>query len=140
VLDTTLEPGSRLRYYSPDRKRVFIIGEVVEVVPPKRFAHTYVMTQYPEPATLVTWELEEVPEGCRVTLTHSGWTSEHARGDKVAAGWTQILGLLKSDIESGTLPLSARIMYRMMGGMMWALPARTRTENVGELERRWLSG
>ncbi|HSM61898.1 MAG TPA: hypothetical protein VK849_13910, partial [Longimicrobiales bacterium] len=27
VLESELTPGSRLRYYSPDRKRVFIVGE-----------------------------------------------------------------------------------------------------------------
>lgn len=135
VLETDLKPGSRLRYYSPDRKRVFIIGEVVEVVPPRRFSHTYVMTQFPEPPTLVTWELEQVPKGCRLTLTHSGWTTAHPRAGKVAAGWTQILGLLKDQIETGKLPLATRLMYGMMGAMMWALPARTKAENVGELER-----
>jgi uncharacterized protein YndB with AHSA1/START domain len=135
VLETDLEPGSRLRYYSPDRKRVFIIGEVVEVEPPVRFVHTYVMTQNPEPPTLVTWQLEEVGDGCRVTLTHSGWTEAHRKPEKVAGGWRQILGLLKAELETGTLPLGARVMYRVMGAMMWALPARTRTENVAELEQ-----
>jgi uncharacterized protein YndB with AHSA1/START domain len=135
VLESDMRPGSRLRYYSPDRKRVFIIGEVVAVEPPRRFSHTYVMTQSPQPATLVTWELEEVPGGCRVTLTHSGWTTAHVKPEKVAAGWTQILGFLKAEVETGKLPLSARMLYAVMGSMMWALPARTRTENVPELER-----
>jgi uncharacterized protein YndB with AHSA1/START domain len=58
VLDSTLQPGAKLRYYSPDRKRVFIVGEVVEVVPLRRFVHTFVMMLRPEPPTLVTWTLE----------------------------------------------------------------------------------
>lgn len=40
VLESDLQPGSPLRYYSPDRKRVFVVGEVVEVDPPRKFAHT----------------------------------------------------------------------------------------------------
>src|SRR5215213_7328682 len=44
VLDCELRPGGRLRYYSPDRKRVFIVGEIVAVEPPTRFAHTYMFT------------------------------------------------------------------------------------------------
>lgn len=35
VLESDLQPGSPLRYYSPDRKRVFVVGEVVEVDPPR---------------------------------------------------------------------------------------------------------
>ena len=54
VLETDLTPGSRLRYYSPDKKRVFIVGEVVEVDPPTKFSHTYKFTQQDEPPTLVT--------------------------------------------------------------------------------------
>jgi uncharacterized protein YndB with AHSA1/START domain len=138
VLDTRMEAGARLRYYSPDRKRVFVVGEVVDVDPPARFAHTYVMTQSPEPATLVTWELEEVQDGCRVTLTHSGWTTAHKKPDKVAAGWKQILGLLKGEIETGKLPLGIRAMYRAMGAMMWALPKTTKVENVPGVEERFL--
>ena len=46
VLETRLEPGARLRYYSPDRRRVFIIGEVVTVDPPRKFAHTYWFTTW----------------------------------------------------------------------------------------------
>lgn len=140
VLETTLEPGSRLRYYSPDRKRVFIIGEVMEVDPPSRFVHTYVMTQNPEPPTVVTWELTDEGDGCRVTLTHSGWTTAHSKPEKVVGGWQQILGLLKADLESGTLPFGARVMYAVMGAMMWALPARTKTENVSALEEKYLGG
>lgn len=135
VLETDLQPGSRLRYYSPDRKRVFIIGEVLEVEPPHRFVHTYVMTQNPEPPTVVTWELADEGDGCRVTLTHSGWTEAHKKPEKVAGGWRQILALLKAELETGKLPLGTRLMYAAMGAMMWALPARTKTENVGELER-----
>ena len=46
VLDCELKPGSRLRYYSPDKKRVFILGEVVEVDPPTRVSYTYRFTMW----------------------------------------------------------------------------------------------
>lgn len=130
VLETTLTPGSRLRYYSPDKKRVFIVGEVVEVDPPTKFSHTYMFTQNPQPPTLVTWELEETPAGCKVTLTHSGWTTEHKAPEKVAAGWREILGLLKQDIETGQIPLKTRIIYRLMGAFMFMMPKSTKVEHV----------
>ena len=129
VLETDLEPGSRLRYYSPDRKRVFIVGEVVEVEPPRRFSHTYLFTMWKSGGpTLVTWELEPEGDGCRVTVTHSGWTEAHQDVEKQAAGWREILGLLKSDLETGTIPLKTRLLYRVMGWTSFALPASTKAE------------
>ena len=63
VLDVDLRPGGTLRYLSPDLKRVFVAGEVLEVDPPRRLRHTYVFTMAPDPVTEVTWELEE-PRAC----------------------------------------------------------------------------
>jgi uncharacterized protein YndB with AHSA1/START domain len=128
VLECRLEKGSRLRYYSPDRKHVFILGEVVEVDPPRKFSHTYRFTTWKSgPPTLVTWELQDEGGGCRVTVTHSGWTAEHKAPEKVAAGWQEILGYLKQELETGALPLKARLMYRVMGWFMFMMPKTTRT-------------
>ncbi|MEX0906987.1 MAG: SRPBCC domain-containing protein, partial [Gemmatimonadota bacterium] len=102
VLETELRPGARLRYYSPDRSRVFIVGEVVAVDPPRMFSHTYWFTMWKGGGpTLVTWLLEAEAGGCRVTVTHSGWTAEHEAAEKTGAGWREILGLLKQDLETG---------------------------------------
>jgi uncharacterized protein YndB with AHSA1/START domain len=131
ILDTDLKPGSRLRYYSPDRKRVFIVGEIVEVVPPRRFSHTYQMLiNGVEPPTLVTWELKEENGGTRVTIVHSGWTSAHKKPEKVAAGWTEILGILKTELETGDIALKTKLMYGMMSAFMFALPKETKREFV----------
>lgn len=131
VLETNLQPGGKLRYYSPKRDRVFIVGEIVEVVPPSRFAHTYRMTQWPDDEpTLVTWELEEIANGCRVTITHSGWTAAHKTKDRVTAGWTEILGILKAELETGTIPFKWKVIYALMGAFMFALPKTTKKEEV----------
>ena len=132
VLESDLRPGSKLRYYSPDRKRVFIVGEVVEVDPPRKLSHTYMMTMNPEPATLVTWELAEEDGGTRVTIVHTGWTAAHKSAEKVSAGWTEILGLLKADLETGELPAKTRMMYALMGAFMFMLPKTTRKEYADE--------
>jgi uncharacterized protein YndB with AHSA1/START domain len=132
VLECELTPGSKLRYSSPDKKRVFIVGEVVEVEAPHRFSHTYRFTTHLEPATLVTWELREEAGGCRVTITHSNWTTVHTKPEKVAVGWQEILGLLKQDLETGTLPLKTRLQYRVMGWLLFLLPRTTKTSYVDE--------
>jgi uncharacterized protein YndB with AHSA1/START domain len=126
VLETDLVPGSRLRYYSVDKKRVFVVGEVVEVQAPTKFVHTYVNCLKPDPETLVTWELESADGGCRVNMTHTGWTTAHHKPEKHEAGWKEILGLLKSEVETGTIPFKWRVIYRIMGWTMFLLPASTK--------------
>lgn len=141
VLETELQPGSRLRYYSPDRKRVFIVGEVVEVVPPRKFSHTYYFTTWKTGGpTLVTWELTEEAGGCRVTITHSGWTEGHEAYEKTAGGWNEILGLLKQELETGDIPLKTKLMYRVMNWFMFALPATTKTEYLDAQEKSGSAG
>lgn len=132
VLDIDLRPGGRLRYSSPDRRRVFVAGEVLEVDAPRRLKHTYIFAMKPEPVTVVTWELEEVPEGTRVTLTHAGWTDEHTAPEKHEAGWNEILGLLKSELETGDIPGKTKFVYWMQGLFMFALPKTTKAEYVDE--------
>ena len=44
VLETDFKPGSRMIYRSEDGKRVFILGEIKEYVPPTRFVHTFRFT------------------------------------------------------------------------------------------------
>lgn len=133
VLETDLKPGSPVKYYSPDRKRIFVIGRIVEVEPPRKLSHTYMFTTKDEPPTLVTWELEESAGGCRVTVTHSGWTEAHKAPEKSAGGWEEILGLLKSEIETGQIPLKTRIMYAVFDRMMFMMPKSTLAENAERL-------
>jgi len=132
VLDIDLVPGGRLRYSSPDRSRVFVAGEVLEVDAPRRLKHTYIFAMKPEPPTVVTWELEPVPEGTKVTLTHAGWTGAHTAPEKHEAGWNEILGLLKSELESGDIPTKTKFMYWVQGLFMFALPKTTRADYVDE--------
>ena len=128
VLEVDLRPGGSLRYLSPDLSRVFVAGEVLEVDPPCRLRHTYIFTMAPDPVTEVTWELEEVPDGCKVTLTHAGWTTEKD-AKRHEAGWVEILGLLKSQLETGDIPIKTKFIYGVQGLFMWALPKSTKAEN-----------
>ena len=127
-----LTPGSRLRFTSADQRRVFVVGEVIEVVPPTRFVHTYIMTMEHDAETTVAWDLAAEGDGCRVTLTHSGWTDAHTSEEKTVKAWNEILRLLKSEIETGTLPIKTRITYKLMGLFSFALPKRTTAKHADE--------
>ena len=133
VLESDLEPGSRLRYYSKDRKRVFVVGEVLEIDPPKRLVHTYWFTTWKKGTpTVVTWELTPEGNGCRVTITHSGWTTEHEAAKETQGGWESILSALKQLLETGRIPLKARLMHDMMLWFAFLLPKTTRREYADE--------
>jgi uncharacterized protein YndB with AHSA1/START domain len=130
VLESRLSPGSKLRYYSPSRKRVFVVGEIVDVTPPKRFSHTFKFTMNAEEPSLVTWELEETPSGCRVTLIHAGWTNQVKTHKGVVGGWREILNILKQELETGDIPLKVKVTYRVMGALMFLLPRSTKVDEV----------
>jgi uncharacterized protein YndB with AHSA1/START domain len=132
VLESTLAPGAKLRYYSPDRKRVFVVGEVVEVSPPRRFSHTFKFTMRADEPSLVTWELEDTPNGCRVTLVHSRWTNQIKTHKSVVAGWREILAILKCELETGDIPLTTKVAYSVMNRLMFLLPKSTTIEEVAK--------
>lgn len=130
VLESTLVPGAKMRYYSADKRRVLVVGKVVEVVPPRRFTHTYMFTSRPETPSLVTWELEDMPGGCRVTITHSGWTDQVKTHKGVAGGWRWILNVMKAELETGDIPLTTKMIYGFFGALMFLQPKSTQVAEV----------
>lgn len=130
VLEGAIVPGSKLRYYSPNKKRVFVVGVVVEVEAPAKFSHTFKFTMRPDEPTLVTWELQETELGCRVTLTHSDWTDQVATHKSVVKGWREILSTMKYELETGDIPIRAKIAYRIMGWLSFLLPKSTTVPHV----------
>jgi uncharacterized protein YndB with AHSA1/START domain len=142
TLDTRLEPGAPLYYRAPDAKRVFIVGRVLEVEPPRRFAHTYRLTTQRGEPTVVIWELQETAAGTRVTLTHTGWPEGDKRPAKHAKVWRGILEQLRRVVEQGDVSAGTKARYAAYRGMLWAMPKRTLAENVRpeptEESERWL--
>ena len=130
---SALTPGSKLRFYSPSRKRVFVVGEVVQVDPPRRFAHTWKFTMSPDEPTLVTWELAEVGGRCRVTLTHSRWTDSAKMYGKVGNTWKEILRLLKLELETGDIDRKTKMVYAMFGILEFMLPKTTSVEHANRV-------
>lgn len=132
ILQSTLEPGAPLYYRSTDGGRVFVVGRVIEVDPPRRLSHTQRLTMRDDPWTVVTWELHEVDGGTRVTLRNSGWPDGVRKLDKVDATWKGILTALKSVVETGDIGIGLKLQYALMRTFMWAMPAGTKSENVPE--------
>ena len=132
VLDSELTVGAPLYYRSPDGKRVFVVGRVVDVDPPRLLSHTQRLTMRDDPWTLVTWELSEVDGGTKVTVRNSGWPAEVPKLHKVDNTWKAILDALKDVLEKGEVSTGLRVQYAIMRAFMWAMPAGTKPENVPE--------
>lgn len=129
VLETSFVPGDPLYYKSQDGSRVFMVGRVIAVDPPNLFSHTQVLTMRDDPLTVVTWTLETVSEGTRVTLVNSGWP-EDARMDKVDATWASILASLKSVLETGDVSGKQKVTLFFMRTFMFMMPSKTKTARV----------
>jgi uncharacterized protein YndB with AHSA1/START domain len=80
-----------------------IDGEIVEIIPEKRLVTTFNAKWAPggEP-TRVMYEIEQLGETCRLTLTHYDFEKSQAG---VERGWPRILAGLKTLLETGK-PLS----------------------------------
>jgi uncharacterized protein YndB with AHSA1/START domain len=76
-----------------DGSTFHVEGEVLEVDPPKRLVQTWNPSWSPGPATTITYTLDALDSGTRVTVRHTGFTSADAC-DSHADGWTRVLGWL----------------------------------------------
>ncbi len=75
-------------------------GKVLEIIQNKKLVHTWQWQAFSDfPQTIVTWELEQVNNKTRLTLTHSGFTGKEegpASLEEHNKGWSFFLNGLIS--------------------------------------------
>jgi uncharacterized protein YndB with AHSA1/START domain len=80
-------------------------GEVLEVDPSRRLVHTmralWSDDVKSEGFSTVTWDIEQIEDSCRLTVTHSGL--REGANDELYGGWPMILSGLKTLLETGEL-------------------------------------
>jgi uncharacterized protein YndB with AHSA1/START domain/DNA-binding transcriptional ArsR family regulator len=89
-------------------------GENLEVDPPRRLVQSFTACWSDqikgEGASRVTWEIEQVQDSCRLTVTHDH-LREGANGE-LYGGWPMILSGLKTLLETGeTLTTPGSLRY-----------------------------
>ena len=136
VLDTDFKPGSRMLYRSEDGKRVFILGEIKEFVPPTRFVHTFRFTNLAETPTLVEWTLEDNGGSTRVTVVHSKFVDQKETHKAVLTSWVDILDNIKAVVETGDVPFKTRAMLWAMKTFDFMAPKETLRENIADLKEK----
>jgi uncharacterized protein YndB with AHSA1/START domain len=106
-IDSTLEPGSPYKSWSPEREHLWVEGTVVESKPPERLVHTW-LSLYDEEAageqpSRVAWEIEPQDGGItKLTVVHDQLEGAPKTAENVAGGWMYILSGLKTLLETGT--------------------------------------
>jgi uncharacterized protein YndB with AHSA1/START domain/DNA-binding transcriptional ArsR family regulator len=106
--------GSPMNLTAQDGEILLGEGEILEVDPPRRLVHTMVAHFSPEAeaegTSRVTWEIEQVADSCRLTLTHD--QMRDGANDQLYGGWPMILSGLKTWLETGELLTTP-------GSLMW---------------------
>lgn len=90
-----LRPGGnyRFEFMMEGGTTCFVHGVVREVEPPRRLVMTWFSPHYPQLETLLSFQLETVAGGTRLTLRHSGLTEPGSLQDH-HQGWLAALSLL----------------------------------------------
>lgn len=108
IVKSGWEVGSELNYELPDGTPL-ITGEVLEIDPPNRLVSTFTPHWDPSgraPTSRVTYEIEQIKEVCKLTVTHDDLDLAHPAHGGVIEGWSKLLSSMKSLIETGEpLPL-----------------------------------
>jgi len=104
-ITSEFKPGSKIEYLGVDKDGnpwIPVSGEIIEFVPMEKFSHTFNMYGSDEPATKAEYSIEEADGLIKLTLVHSGFTSESKLFNDVSGGWPLIFSGLKTLLETGS--------------------------------------
>jgi uncharacterized protein YndB with AHSA1/START domain len=107
--------GSRYEMTNPGAPGMVLgWGENLEVDPPRKLVQSFNATwsdsAKAEPTSRVTWEIEQVADSCRLTVTHD--ELREGASEELYGGWPMILSGLKTWLETGeTLTTPGSLMY-----------------------------
>lgn len=106
--------GSDYALVHPDAPGPLVDGTNLEVDPPRRLVQSF-HAHWSDDAdaagtSRVTWEIEQVADSCRLTVTHDELAAD--AGEDLYGGWPMILSGLKTWLETGTaLTTPGSLMY-----------------------------
>jgi len=110
--------GSRYEATHTRASGLLMEGENLEVDPPRRLVQSF-NALWSEDVTRegtsrVTWEIEQVEDSCRLTVTHDQLHED--ANSEIYGGWPMILSGLKTFLETGeTLTTPGSLMYSAGG-------------------------
>ena len=96
------QPGSGWRHVEEEdgKTTVYVTGQVVESVPPRRLVLTWVNADDAQDASRVTLEIEAVEEMVRLRVVHGDFTPGSEMPQRISWGWPRVCSSLKSFLET----------------------------------------
>jgi uncharacterized protein YndB with AHSA1/START domain len=100
-----LRPGGRWRAggRGADGSTFAVEGEFVEIDPPRKLVQTWKPDWDGGHVTTITYRLESIPGGTRVTVRHEGFAGRPQSAEGHTSGWEQVLSWLQRHL-SGAAP------------------------------------
>jgi len=99
------EPGSPINMGVPEQGFQLGEGEIIEAKAPNKLVHTlralWSDDVKSEGFSRVTWDIEQVQDSCRLTVTHD--ELRDGANNELYGGWPMILSGLKTWLETGKL-------------------------------------
>ena len=128
--------GNAYRVVSADDKVVAVVGEILEMDPPRRMVTSFRLTQLDDSPSKVTYELEETDEGTEFRLITENVVAGSKSDKEMGGGSEFIVRNFKAYIETGKITFGARMMLAMMSLMSAFVPKSMRAENwpLGRIE------
>ena len=124
-----LEPGAPFRMRTVDGKYTNVVGEILEVDPPRRLAYTMRFTNYDDPPCKITYDLKPVRDGIEFTLTIDDLPLGTKSAKQLLSGGKFITNTLKAIVENGRPGLGVRLLYQLAKVLVIFAPAKSRSEN-----------
>ena len=91
----------RSRGVAADGKPFQATGEFLEVDPPRLLVQTWIPDWAPGLKTTLTYRLDAIPGGTRLTLRHEGFGAHREAFEGHTRGWERVLGYLNGYLTSG---------------------------------------
>jgi len=124
-----LAPGSKIAMRTADDKYTGVVGEILEIDPPRRFVHTFKFTNYDDPPCVVAFDLEQVDGGVAFTLTISDLPVGTKTAKQMLQGGVMIANTLKACIETGRPTFGTRMLFLLFKMMAPLSPKKCRSEH-----------
>jgi uncharacterized protein YndB with AHSA1/START domain len=110
--------GSRYEANHPHAPGLLVEGENLEVDPPHKLVQSFTALWSDDVrrggTSRVTWEIEQVQDSCRLTVTHDQLPA--GANSQIYGGWPMILSGLKTLLETGeSLTTPGSLMYSAGG-------------------------
>ncbi|WP_425409503.1 SRPBCC domain-containing protein [Hyphococcus sp.] len=122
-------PGNPYRISANNGKAVPVIGRILEMDPPHKLVTTFRLTNLPDPASIVTYLLEEKDGGTDFQLITENVLAGSKSEKSMASGSKFIVENFKAYVETGKVTFQARMMLAMLSIMAPVTPKSMSAEN-----------